>query len=57
LMQIDTHAGECLKSTFWDAAFDDACAQQKKKRLRMDETQAVKVLIRICTAVVQAWLD
>ena len=36
---------------------DDACAQQKTPRLRMDATQAVKVLIRICTAVMQAWLN
>ncbi len=37
--------------------FDDACAQQKTQRLRTDATQAVKVLIRICMAVMQAWLD
>jgi len=34
--------------------FNDACAQQKTQRLRMDATQAVEVLIRICMAVMQA---
>jgi len=33
--------------------FDDACAQQNKQWLEVDATQAVKVLIRFCLAVIQ----